>query len=381
MKNNLQNLNDITDSREFLATKSSSGIITFIYLLLIILLSTITWSYYSEIDDYVKANGIVRPNERVSTIQNAIAGKVTNLYFEEGKKVKAGDILYTIDYTEIALEKENISKELDKSTQDYDNLNNLRKSIIDGQNYISSHDLYFYSRLMEHISYIKQLEKNISEKEDNYNMTEKLYNADASPEKDVKNAKYQLDAAKLELEKNKLDFLSQTENEIKKIEQNINKLKKQLKQIDTKINYAIVKAPIDGIINVNTEVNLGDYIAAQTNILTIVPENNSQYKIYIYINNKDIAHIKEGQTIKYNFMALPYREYGDLTGTITTISTDVKNIQNGSYYVVEAISENRHLYSYKGNKAKLKVGMNCEARVIIGSKTVMNYLLEKIDLR
>ena len=34
--------------------------------------------------------------------------------------------------------------------------------------------------------------------------------------------------------------------------------------------------------------------------------------------------IRQGQKIKYHFLALPYKEYGELSGTIVNIGTDVK---------------------------------------------------------
>jgi len=52
-----------------------------------------------------------------------------------------------------------------------------------------------------------------------------------------------------------------------------------------------------------------------------------------------------------------------------------------SFYIVEASIDNQALYSYKGQEANIKVGMLSEAYVITDSKKILNYVLEKIDLR
>ncbi|QEK12908.1 biotin/lipoyl-binding protein [Crassaminicella thermophila] len=98
MKYVIQDIREMTDSRELLESKPHPFTIIFIYILISILLIGLIWSYFGEIDVVVKAQGVVRPNKRISTINNMINGKVKEVYIEEGKKVKKGEILYTIDY-------------------------------------------------------------------------------------------------------------------------------------------------------------------------------------------------------------------------------------------------------------------------------------------
>ncbi|WP_278184254.1 HlyD family efflux transporter periplasmic adaptor subunit [Alkaliphilus metalliredigens] len=114
-----------------------------------------------------------------------------------------------------------------------------------------------------------------------------------------------------------------------------------------------------------------------------MPYDDSNYTVRIYPSNEDIANINIGDKVKYNFLALPYKEYGELTGKIARIATDTKTTQEGnsSYYLVESDIETRALVSYKGEEADIKVGMICEARIVTKTKKILHYLLEKIDLR
>ncbi|WP_257788397.1 HlyD family secretion protein [Clostridium saccharobutylicum] len=103
----------------------------------------------------------------------------------------------------------------------------------------------------------------------------------------------------------------------------------------------------------------------------------------LYVSNKDIAGIKVDQKVKYHFEALPYKEYGELNGTITEIATDATvDPKTGiSYYLVQSEIENKPLFSYKGDEGEIKMGMACEAQVVTKKKKILYYLLEKINLK
>ena len=125
------------------------------------------------------------------------------------------------------------------------------------------------------------------------------------------------------------------------------------------------------------------YLPSNTKILNIVPADNLQYKIIMQVNNKDIAQVKEGQVVYYEFLALPYKEYGNFKGTITKVGIDssIEEKNPTKSYLVEANIEHKAVFNQKGEQGDLKVGMNCDVRIVTKSKKIINYLLEKINLR
>ena len=191
-----------------------------------------------------------------------------------------------------------------------------------------------------------------------------------------------MDAAELDLQIYHNRSLLDIQNTITSDEKALISLEKNLKSIGLNIEDSIVTAPIAGVVNVTTQINKGDLLQSGQEIATIVPEHNTKYRVEINVSNKDIANIKVGRKIKFHFLALPYKEYGELKGKITSIGIDSKINQQtaDSLYLVESTIENKPLYSYKGTKAEIKVGMLCEAQVITKTKKILYYLLEKIDL-
>jgi HlyD family secretion protein len=183
------------------------------------------------------------------------------------------------------------------------------------------------------------------------------------------------------------DNLIQTEIQSVSAEITTYKLKKQ--EIETLLSTSeinkqqtIVTAPISGIINLAGDITEGDYITAGTQVMTIIPHDGEQYVVKSYVDNQDIAQIKEGMDVKYEVAAYPSSEYGIISGQVEFVSADLKaNSENGSaYYIIESNIDDLDLYNKDGDKVELKVGMYCETKIIVDQKSVMRVLLEKINL-
>jgi len=489
MKVFIQNIDEITDSRELLESRPQPFITVFIYTLILIIITAFIWSFFGEIDENVKARGIVRPNQKISSVRNQVTGRVENTYLSEGKQVKKGDLLFTIEHSVLDIQRAALELEYDKSVAELENLEKLKSCILDDKNYFDdsieseriyhrrfvkyqtdmavhikqvdinldslskvnkalsdlytlkdsvaqnknlfeSNDSLYYNQFMDYSLNIQSLNEVLKQKKEAYDASNDLLITGAISEKEFKEIKNQFESAQRNLEKYKnefmlninikindnmetleklklnlkasgqnttiataadeisiqkykMDTIVQIDSDIKILRANIEKLKNELETVNTNIDNCNITSPIDGYINISTEINTGDLLQSGTEVATIVPEDDTTYKVQIYVSNADIANIKEGQKIKYHFLALPYKEYGSLEGTITQISTDarVDQASGSSFYSVEASVENRPLYSYKGVKSDIKVGMECEAQIIVKTKKILYYLLEKISLR
>ena len=510
MKAIIQDIKEMTDSRELLESKPNPVIPIFVYTLIAMILAALLWSYFGEIDENIKAQGVVRPDDKISSIKNIVAGKVENVNIKEGKKVKSGDILYTIEHTSLDLEKSSVSKELEKDRLELVNSKKLKQSILDDKNYfdqnnenerdyydkyvkyqtdikvnqeqgnnsnldlkqmksdtqnsqsstqtkvdemkdtlqslqllkqsidvgknlIKESDSEYYNKYIDYTLSVEKLTSIVEQSKEVYDTSVKLGDVGTVSKKELEDAQSALENAKLDLEKYqneyvmnihdsieqdtqtlndletnlekthqslaisggkeqstdimllkyKMDTLVQLDEDISAYEDNIDKSEKDLETVNLNLQDSIVVSPIDGVVNIVTDINKGDLLQSDEEVATIVPENNSQYKVQIYVSNSDIANLEVGEKIKYHFSALPYKEYGELEGTIVNIGTDatVDQEKGTSFYIVEAAIENRPLYSYKGVKAEIKVGMTCEAQVITKSKKILYYILEELNLK
>ncbi len=510
MKTYIQDLKDITDSREMLESKPHFFLAWFTYILIGIFVVFLIWAYYGQIDDYVKAIGTVRPGEKISTIRNIVAGKVDKVNFDQGMRVREGDVLYTIEVDGLLSEKEKLEEKINiletenrnllklkksvlenKNLFDNDNIDEvdfynryrkyetdrlvsleqyenqrvdmtqfknesnvnlkfsqrrleqekerlekyklLEKSIEENKNLFDQNDIEFYNQYAEYEINITQLEILKDQKLDNYERLEKLYEAGGISQIDLEDAKNQMELAivdlnrykseyilnikstlrqtnqnieeitatieksssvtqmydgklmdkDLMLEKMKVDMLVQTENELSINKSNLDNAQVSLRNIEINIDNSSVKASIDGIVNVYSEISTGDFLQGGVEIATIVPDVSTEYRVQLMVPNENIAEVELGQKIKYHFHALPFREYGEAEGIVQKISNDSRvDSETGiSYYVVEATLEETKMESYKGDIREIKAGMVCEAQVVTKSRSILRWLLEKINLR
>ncbi|SHH97294.1 HlyD family efflux transporter periplasmic adaptor subunit, partial [Clostridium grantii] len=183
-------------------------------------------------------------------------------------------------------------------------------------------------------------------------------------------------------DKTKIAYVVQINDQINSCEDSLKQLRDNLDSANQKIESCTIKAECTGTINTLSEVNKGDILQAATQVATILP-NESNHKVMLYITNKDIANIKLNQEIKYNFLALPYKEYGYVTGKIVKISADatMDNESGNSYYIAEGLVDKNILENHKNEKSELKTGMLCNAEVITRDEKLLYYLLEKINLK
>lgn len=492
MKVIIEDIGSLTDSREMLESKPHPIISIFILILILALVVVIIWAYFGEVDEYVKAPGSVRPNGSIYKIKNIVNGNVKDVLCEEGKMVKAKDLLFSIDHQKLDLEYEKAQIDFIETQDEYKNKTLLRQSILDNRNYFageSSNQEYYnkynqyeidmqdqlqqikstqttlevkvtelektktaletlkdsiikeknlftdadneyYKKYENYAIDLQKLNSDIKIKSEDYKATQELFSIEAVSKQQLKEAEYQLHNAEQVLQKYKNEFIKGVISDLKsnneilnenktnlenvkknysvnsskshnneiyikkikvdslvKLDDEISLLKKQLEQyknqcesLKSMIDDCYVRSPADGIVSVITEINRQEFLQSGEQILNIVPKNDSKLKVQLYVSNKDIANIKEGQIVKLHFLALPYTEYGELSGKIINIGADARQEGGSSYYLVDAEVENDVLYSYKDDAAIVKVGMVCEARVIIRTKKILHYIFEKMNL-
>lgn len=314
-----------------------------------------------------------------------------------------------------------------KELEEYKNSINAEENLF--SNASCAKALEFKSYLYE----VKSLEADIAAKRETYKLNESLSAEGLGARQDLTNAKVALELAEDQLITLKNKSLNNVESQIEELSREIESLKqesskliidhelmsqkgeqrnlslktyktnylinlydkidendlaykakqKELESVELSIKNCEVTSPIDGTVHIINKVTTGDLLGAGDNVATVIPTEGNLYTIEIFIPNSEIAGLKVGDPIKYKFDALPYKEYGELEGEITNISTDaqVSETYGTSGYIVEGSIVNQTVYSYKGEAAEVKVGMTCEAHVITEQKKILYYLLEKINLK
>lgn len=171
-------------------------------------------------------------------------------------------------------------------------------------------------------------------------------------------------------------------NQQETVNAQLDELDIQMQQVEEQIAQGKVIARCDGIVSTMQTLVAGDVIPAGTAVATIMPMRESEYKVQLYVNNADIGNIRVGDAVKYSILALPSSQYGTVNGTISSISADTL-IQNGEYsgyYLVECTIAQDSVTDSEGNVVTISNGMQVEGKIVVKEKTIIQYLLEKIDV-
>lgn len=258
MKFKIEDINNLSDSRQVLESKPNKFITIFIYILLALILMFIAWAWFSEKEVVVNVSGVVRPNSQVQTISNIVQGEVKNVKLKNGEKVSKGDVLFEIDSDSLEKEKERIDDQIDKINEDISNLNKLNKSIDNNTNYFSnsgSEKEYYY----KFKSYESGDDVSLSEKNNIANSKNELSGEKAKLDKLSKSiieetnyneknstysAQYESYMSSKQMIQNKIDQLNNSKNELSKQLESDNKKISEIPKNDAK-QLDLIKVSLD----------------------------------------------------------------------------------------------------------------------------------------
>lgn len=166
MRGIIENLSELSDSKEMLHMKAPAFGIIFIYLLMAILCGGAIWSYFGEVDIVVKAKGIVRPQEGISTLTSKSSGKIIRLNFKNGDRVKAGDIIMVLENDSLLVNQEAMEKEYMKIKRERDLSNRFLTYLTSGTNgFNPSSEADYHQRFSKYQMDVDKIESSIEDLE------------------------------------------------------------------------------------------------------------------------------------------------------------------------------------------------------------------------
>lgn len=326
MKFKIENIEELTDSRQVMESKPNKFISIFIGLVVIILIVSFIWLWFGEKEEVIKVSGIINLKEQSQVVSNEINGIVKDFNVKNGEDIKKGDVLYTIDDTNLLTQKENLENQKEKLENINKSLDKFIKSINDGVNYFeeSGEEKEFYykyksyesgnlvsisdkesllnsrSELSNKINELNNLKKSI-EKNIDYNNDESIYKEQYNNYKISKNSieekinQLNQTLSEIENKEDAKDTVEQIEKEIKDNKNSLEKLKSDtILQIDT--SKGELNTQIETIDDNVKKIDENNSISKEKNKTTIIAQIEEQKSL----NNSKVEEldvsIKEANT-------------------------------------------------------------------------------------
>jgi len=399
-----------------------------LYVICLVTVTSFIWCYFAELDVRTRGIGRTIPSRQIQVVQNLEGGIVKEIHVVEGKFVKQGEILLTIDDTGIGSSYAENAGKIDELqaksarlraesgiTASISEINDDSKVAKLIHNEKRLYDIHLRQYENQKSVLEQQLQQRKIELQDaqqdlkSFKVSQDMINREIELSRPLrqKNLLSELEFLKLEqrdLEKKqeinrtikKMEKLNlqivEADQKIKELEQSrhgiameelndvlaeIDRLSFMQVAIDDRVSRTSVRSPVDGTVKRLLINTIGGVLKPGMDILEIVPVDESVL-VETKIKPSDIAFIYPGQKAVLKFTAYDFAIYGGLDGEVTLVSADTITDERGEeFYLVRVKSEKNYLGS-EDNKKNIIIGMTAQVDIITGKKTVMQYLMKPI---
>ena len=403
-----------------------------VWLVALLLVVALAWSYFGRIDIVAVANGKISTEGSTKVIQPAVSGVVTSINVHEGQRVKKGETLLALDKTTAEKDVATVNQSLNTARVERDILRRLAvgsntDDIINNadlpdetkamlRQFASSQTALSAARQQAVNStisnYQQQLQFNQQAKHQLETNAQNLKNRKAEIEKQLPNVN-PVDKLCLQNELSNIDQRitsadsavlgqnqqllqsqsaltqaqnqSQTQiaetnsafnNQIITAEKRIIELENNLVKAKQILAQTTITAPVDGTVLSLTVKTIGGVVNAGQQLAQIVPEKAPLY-VDAALDNQDVGFVKPGQRVVVKVATYPFQRYGYLEGTVENISPDaIQDDKKGLIYKAKIkLNDDK---SSKQNQLKLLPGMSVSAEITTGQRRIIEFFLDPL---
>lgn len=367
MTTTIRDINELQDRRIMMEKKLPPFGYALILLTAALILFLVVWSTKNYRTYVSQSNGSVQAANK-TYIMSSYSGSITELNIAEGTYVNEGDLIAHIKSTDLDMQQDSLQSQLDIYKKQKSQYEKLVKSIQDDKNYFSETDIDDQPYYYQYETYKSQV-------------AQKAF--DASP---YQAAGYSDEQIKALMEQNQSEVealyystLQSISASLTSVQSNIDNLQSQMDALSTGANDYYIYAPTSGVIHMDTPYKVGMVLSAGTPLATVASENSDlEVVAYVTLNDRPLLHV--GDPCKIAITGLSEYSYGTLTGTVTSIDSDVTASSSGSYYKMTITPDSTYVISNSGDKVDLSNGMSVTARVEYDKLTYFEYAMEALGV-
>jgi len=396
-----------------------------LYLVTLVLLLLVIWSYFAEIDEVAKGDGKVIPSQQLQVLQSYDGGIVQDILVREGQTVEAGQVLLKVDPTRFLSSLEENTTQFAALAAKVQRLSALTQgdvlrfnrelrerapTVVDNERKLYNSNLAELdevaagsdSRIMQRRQDVEEERANLSQYQNVLSLSKKelsvtkpLLASGAVSEIEILRLERQIVELEGNIAKSKVAIergLNAIEEEIIKKEEArlklVNRWNQELTEataematlqqsqtsLEDVVSQAALKSPINGTVQRLLINTIGGVITPGSAVVELVPQDD-QLIVEAKVSPKDIAFIREGQQAILKFSAYDFTIYGGMSAEVQHISADaITNEKDETYYLVRLETKK----SIANEALEILPGMIVQVDILTGKKTVLNYILSPL---
>lgn len=406
-----------------------------LWLLLSILAALLLWATFGRLDIVAVAEGKLIPESYVKIVQPAESGIVKDILIEEGKSVRAGQVLMRMDMLISEADSKSIEAEYQRKRLalrriEAELTGQAFKAQTDDPPQLAQEIAAQYranrsaleaglaeerSRLIkarQDMAAAEQVKRKLEEILPHYRNQDQAYEklvkdgfagslmgSDKKRERLEKEQELQTQGFVIESAKANIlqsekklaqidsEYRRQLHAERNELQGQLDKLAQEAAKQTHKQSLLELKAPQDGVVKDLATHTAGSVVQPGTILLTLVPKDEI-LRAEVWVSNEDIGFVRQGQHVKLKFAAFPFQKYGMAEGIVEHVSADAADSNTGNssdsgkkaqpllYKALVSLKD--MVLVMDGRSFRLSAGMQTNAEIWLGDRTVLEYLLSPV---
>ena len=314
-------------------------------------------SFLFKIDEVVSVSGQLKSIGGTVEVKTPAGGRVAKVFFKDGELVDKGQLLMRFDTRQALDQKTTLTRLIEVENKE---LTSRLKTIGSQQKMLRSRLDVIDKKLMTKTLIIQELQELV-----------RLGGFQKLTFLEQKDQAFELQTQRSEIEE-QFEQLDQQANQARlNRSKNIEEMSNRLREVELKLQYQNVLAPVTGIL-FDSKASPEGVLSPGERILSIVPQKGL-YAL-VYVPNQDIGFVKTGQKAKVRVDAFPFSRYGELDGNVAKIGADAlqpDQVFNFYRFPVE-ISLDKSFLEKNNIKIPLLSGMSVTSNLKLREKRVIS---------
>lgn len=381
------------------------------WLLSLMVVVILLWSIIGRMDIVVNAEGKIIPSTRSKTIAAVDTGSVVELNVDDGRTVKAGDVLLRLDTRTLDAERdkaqgdkneavltlarnqallEAIDKKREPRLMPLDELNARHQSRIAFNDWEAAR-LHVqgqyrdytarFRKLADDIAYYSQALPLATRQAESYRKMLQGNDVSRDAWQEREQTRLQIRAQLQEARNQQSSLTAETRrtalDQIAEARRIAASSGQDAVRAASASELLTLRAPVDGTVQQLMVHTLGGVVPAAQPIMQIVPRE-SPVEIEAFLENKDKGFVRTGQPVAVKIDTFNYTKYGTLPGRVTHISEDaIPDEKRGLLYAARITLDKTSL-DVEGKETPVTPGMAVNVEIKTGSRRIIEYVLSPL---
>jgi multidrug efflux pump subunit AcrA (membrane-fusion protein) len=370
---------------EMLPQHPPPAIVTWIAWLLVLLFITVAVAaVWVRLPDTVRCPFVIVSMDGSDPVQSPILAEVRDVKAMEGQEVEKGAPLFVLRSTEIRSWQTQLQT-MQEDQREVERRRSRTEDLYKDQIEIKSEEI---QQLEQEVAF---REKHTKTSRDFLARTEILAKDGISSQ--VELLRFQLDLAQSEketsiaqkailqanlerkqIETERLRHRSEEESELLKIKVRMEALNRQLE--DCEGDQMTIRAPYRAVVLSVPQRAAGSVVQGGQELCQLA-RVEGPLRARLQAQETGLPRLVTGQKVRLFFEAFPYQRYGTITGKLEWISPAAVTAGSNQSFLARANLDQLQFHSGPVQKP-LRVGMRGEARILVGSRTPLEYAFEPI---